>query len=84
MVTGDEDRTTLAAVPGTDPDQARAFVEETGVDPLTLAVGNVHGMTAEPVALDLERLAAIRERTPVPLVLPGRPGRLAGRGRILA
>ena len=58
----------------TDPRQAREFVERTGIDALAVAVGNVHGFTACPVTLDLERLHAIAEKCPVPLVLHGASG----------
>lgn len=76
---GDEDVSTgatAAAVAMTDPGQAERFVAETGVDALAVAVGNVHGFTAEPIVLDLDRIAAIRERVGagVPLVLHGASG----------
>jgi tagatose 1,6-diphosphate aldolase GatY/KbaY len=58
----------------TDPQQAAEFVAATGVDALAVAVGNVHGFTKHPVRLDLERLAAIHESVPVPLVLHGASG----------
>lgn len=74
---GDEDVSTDARAAGgsmTDPGQAAEFVASTGVDALAVAVGNVHGFTAEPVRLDLDRLAAIRAVVPVPLVLHGASG----------
>ncbi|MEW1722430.1 class II fructose-bisphosphate aldolase [Streptomyces sp. NPDC093109] len=74
---GDEDVSTGAtAARGsmTDPDQAAEFTAATGIDALAVAVGNVHGFTAEPVRLDLDRLAAIRDAVPVPLVLHGASG----------
>ena len=74
---GDEDVSTDAtaqAAAMTDPQQAAAFVSATGVDALAVAVGNVHGFTRHPVRLDLERLAAIHEAVPVPLVLHGASG----------
>jgi fructose-bisphosphate aldolase class II/tagatose 1,6-diphosphate aldolase GatY/KbaY len=72
---GDEDATTDArATEFTDPDQAAEFAARTGVDALAVAVGNVHGFTAEPVRLDLDRLRTIAGRTPVPLVLHGASG----------
>ena len=49
-------------------------MERTGIDALAVAVGNVHGFTACPVTLDLERLHAIAENCPVPLVLHGASG----------
>ena len=75
VVTGDEDASTHAVAGfGTDPDAAARFVEATGVDALAVAVGNVHGFTAEPPQLDLRRLAAIHAACPVPLVLHGASG----------
>jgi fructose-bisphosphate aldolase class II/tagatose 1,6-diphosphate aldolase GatY/KbaY len=74
---GDEDVSTDAvaqAAAMTDPRQAAEFVAATGVDALAVAVGNVHGFTKHPVRLDLERLAAIHEAVPVPLVLHGASG----------
>ncbi|MFD5234046.1 class II fructose-bisphosphate aldolase [Streptomyces qaidamensis] len=74
---GDEDVSTDAvaqAAAMTDPQQAAEFVAATGVDALAVAVGNVHGFTRHPVRLDLERLAAIHESVPVPLVLQGASG----------
>jgi ketose-bisphosphate aldolase len=74
-IAGDEDVSTGAmATAMTDPAQARDFVEATGVDALAVAVGNVHGLTGVPPQLDLERLAALRRSTPVPLVLHGASG----------
>jgi tagatose 1,6-diphosphate aldolase GatY/KbaY len=72
---GDEDVSTDArATAYTDPVEAARLVEETGVDALAVAVGNVHGLTTEPVRLDVDRLAAIRAACPVPLVLHGASG----------
>ncbi|MGW7044132.1 class II fructose-bisphosphate aldolase [Streptomyces avermitilis] len=74
---GDEDVSTNAVARTTamtDPAQAAEFVAATGVDALAVAVGNVHGFTKDPVRLDLERLAAIHETVPVPLVLHGASG----------
>jgi tagatose 1,6-diphosphate aldolase GatY/KbaY len=72
---GDEDRSTDAATATmTDPLQAMAFVEETGVHALAVAVGNVHGFTAQPVHLDLNRLCEIHDSVTVPLVLHGASG----------
>lgn len=58
------------------PDDARKFVEDTGVDLLAPAVGNLHGMlkNAKNPSLDIERIAAIREAGDVPLVLHGGSG----------
>jgi len=59
----------------TRPEDARRFVEQTGVDSLAVAVGTQHGFYRGEVALDFERLAAIRDALPqVPLVLHGGSG----------
>lgn len=58
----------------THPEQAREFVESTSVDSLAVAIGTAHGLyTAEP-KLDFNRLAEIRNRVTVPLVLHGASG----------
>jgi fructose-bisphosphate aldolase, class II len=65
-----------AHAPGvrTDPAEARAFVEQTGVDALAVAIGSSHAMTERTATLDLELLARIRTAVPVPLVLHGSSG----------
>jgi fructose-bisphosphate aldolase class II/tagatose 1,6-diphosphate aldolase GatY/KbaY len=65
----------------TTPEQARRFVEATGVDLLAVAIGNAHGFYKRPPALDLPRLAAIREAVEVPLVLHGGSGLSAAEWR---
>lgn len=58
----------------TDPDQAKEFVERTGVDSLAVAIGTSHGaykFSGEP-KLDIERLKRIQELLPgFPIVLHG-------------
>ena len=59
----------------TDPEEARLFVAETGVDALAVAVGTAHGhYTTRQPRVDLPRLRAIRRLTPVHLVLHGGSG----------
>jgi len=58
----------------TTPDEARAFVEATGVDLLAVAVGSAHGFYEETPRLDYDRLTAIRNAVDVPLVLHGSSG----------
>jgi fructose-bisphosphate aldolase class II len=58
----------------TDPAEAVAFVRATGVDCLAVAVGNVHLLLNGSAEIDLDRLAAIHEATPVPLVIHGGTG----------
>ncbi len=60
----------------TKPEEAAKFVQETGVDLLAPAVGNLHGMLkgmSNP-QLDIKRIKAIREAAGVPLVLHGGSG----------
>jgi fructose/tagatose bisphosphate aldolase len=58
----------------TDPESAAEFVAATGVDLLAVSVGNVHIMTHGQAGLDLDRLAEIRRRVEIPLVLHGGTG----------
>lgn len=65
-----------AHAPGvrTDPDDAAAFVAATGVDGLAVAVGSSHAMVDRTARLDLDLVAALAARVPVPLVLHGSSG----------
>jgi fructose-bisphosphate aldolase class II len=58
----------------TDPAAAAQFVADCGVDALAVAVGSSHAMTSRTAELDLDLIAAIHERVPVPLVLHGASG----------
>lgn len=58
----------------TDPEAAERFVAETGVDILAVAVGTAHGVYAGEPSIDLELLADIRRRVPVPLAIHGGSG----------
>ena len=59
----------------TTPEDAKRFVEETGVACLAVAVGTAHGRYKKPPKLDIERVKAIREATGgIPLVLHGGSG----------
>lgn len=58
----------------TEPDEAKRFVEETGVDALAVAVGSAHGFYKETPKLDFERLSAIHNATGIALVLHGASG----------
>src|SRR5262245_43171421 len=64
----------------TTPDDARQFVESTGIDILAPAVGNMHGMLASMVhgdtkkRLDIERIRHIKEAARVLLTLHGGSG----------
>ncbi|MBX7060345.1 MAG: class II fructose-bisphosphate aldolase [Pyrinomonadaceae bacterium] len=59
----------------TRPEDAKAFVEGTGVDALAVAIGTAHGFYKGEVKLDLPRLREIREVVgDVSLVLHGGSG----------
>ena len=66
----------------TDVEEARKFVAETGVDWLSVSVGNIHGAISgaakdrkKPEArLSIERIRALAAATGVPLVLHGGSG----------
>jgi fructose-bisphosphate aldolase class II len=63
-----------AAIELTQPDEAVQFAKATGIDTLAVALGSVHGLKTKEISLDLERLAAIRSRVTLPLVLHGSSG----------
>ena len=62
----------------TDPDQAAAFVDKTGVDLLAVSIGNEHLMLKGQCDLKLEHLESIRRKVDVPLVLHGGSGMANG------
>ncbi|EGP5402222.1 ketose-bisphosphate aldolase [Enterococcus faecium] len=57
----------------TDPSTAQAFIEETGIDSLAIAIGTAHGIYPKELKpkLRLEILETIRSLTTIPLVLHG-------------
>jgi len=59
----------------TKPDEAKYFVEQTGINLLAPSVGNIHGMVkgGNP-RLDIQRIKEIRDACGVPLVLHGGSG----------
>ncbi|CAB4816139.1 unannotated protein [freshwater metagenome] len=58
----------------TNPTEAQAFVEATGVDLLAVAVGSSHAMTTRDATLDFELISHIAKTVSVPLVLHGSSG----------
>ena len=46
----------------TDPDQAKDFVEKTGVDVLAIAFGTSHGIYTQKPVLDLNRITEIKNK----------------------
>lgn len=73
---GIEDNIQVSELEGalTDPDEAKQFVEETGIDMVAVAIGSRHGFYKGEPKLDFERLEAIRQRVQVPIVLHGGSG----------
>ena len=65
-----------AHAPGarTDPAEARAFVADSGVDALAVAIGSSHAMTSRTAALDHGLLRRLAAELDVPLVLHGSSG----------
>jgi len=53
----------------TSPEEAKKFIEETGVSRLAIMVGNVHGIFKGEPELDIELIAAIRAALPQEVVL---------------
>ena len=58
----------------TDPDEAKRFVEETGIDALACAFGTAHGVYLKQPKLDFPRLERIKSLVSVPLVMHGGSG----------
>ena len=58
----------------TDPELAKRFVGETGIDALAASFGTAHGIYKVKPKLDFDRIRRIRELTGVPLVMHGGSG----------
>ncbi|MFV0411870.1 MAG: ketose-bisphosphate aldolase [Oscillospiraceae bacterium] len=58
----------------TDPEEARVFVEKTGVDCLAVSIGTQHGAYTAAPKLNIERLKAIKKLVDLPIVLHGGSG----------
>lgn len=58
----------------TRPDEAERFVRETGVAALAVMAGTAHGRYKKAPVLDIARIAEIKERVGIPLVLHGGSG----------
>lgn len=58
----------------TAPEEAEAYVAQTGVDCLAVSVGTVHGRLRGTPNLDFERLARIQASVGIPLVIHGGTG----------
>jgi len=58
----------------TKPEEAREFVEATGVAALAVAFGTAHGVYMSEPRLDFDRLTELQEAAGVPLVMHGGSG----------
>jgi len=66
----DEDKKDLY----TDPDSAKRFVEETGIDALAASFGTAHGVYKTKPKLDFPRIEKIKSLVDIPLVMHGGSG----------
>lgn len=58
----------------TDPDLAKRFVEETGIDALAASFGTAHGIYKVKPKLDFDRIENINKLVNIPLVMHGGSG----------
>ena len=58
----------------TTPEEAKAYLDATGVDALAVAIGSAHGVYKKKPMLNIERLKEISGAVNVPLVLHGGSG----------
>ena len=58
----------------TDVEESVRFVQETGIDALAVAIGNLHGHYVHTPKLNIHRLIEIHEANQLPLVLHGGSG----------
>lgn len=74
LVGGSEDGTCNHGIRCTNPDDAKIFCEQTGIDALAVAIGNAHGNYPVAPKLAFDVLEEIHRQTEVPLVLHGGSG----------
>ena len=58
----------------TDPDAAKFFADNTGIDALACAFGTAHGLYLKEPKLDFDRLRKIHEIVDIPIVMHGGSG----------
>ncbi len=74
LVGGSEDGSCDHGIRCTDPEDAKAFCENTGIDALAVAIGNAHGNYPVAPTLAFDVLEEIDRKTEIPLVLHGGSG----------
>jgi len=58
----------------TDPEQAKIFVEETGIDALACSFGTTHGVYLSEPKLDFSVVENVRKKAGIPVVMHGGSG----------
>lgn len=58
----------------TDPDEAKRFVEQTGIDALACSFGTTHGVYISEPKLDFKVVENVRKKTGLPIVMHGGSG----------
>lgn len=58
----------------TDPEQARIFVQETGIDALACSFGTTHGVYLSKPKLDFSVVENVRKKANIPVVMHGDSG----------
>jgi len=71
---GKEDDLQAEADTNTDSEEARIFVEKTGISSLAVAIGTAHGYYIGIPVLDKERLSKVKQVVTIPLILHGASG----------
>ena len=74
LVGGSEDGSCDHGIRCTDPDDAKIFTEQTGIDALAVAIGNSHGNYPVAPTLAFGVLEQIYNKVEIPLVLHGGSG----------
>ena len=74
LVGGSEDGSCDHGIRCTDPDDAKIFTEQTGIDALAVAIGNAHGNYPVAPTLAVGVLEQIYNKVEIPLVLHGGSG----------
>lgn len=77
VVGGNEGDTAEHKITCTDPEKAKIFCDETGIDALAVAIGNAHGNYPVLPELRFDVLEEINRRVDIPLVLHGGTGMTA-------
>ncbi len=73
-VGGKEDDLEQEADTNTNPEEAKEFVNQTGIDSLAIAIGTAHGFYQGEPVLDKLRISEVTSLVSIPLVLHGSSG----------